>query len=367
MREWLLDYLRCPQTGEPLVPADFVREGAEISSGRLRTVRGTHSYPIIDGIPRMLPGITGGADLRKVYADSFGYEWTTFDWPRARDEREFFAVTDEPPRSLAGRVVLDGGCGGGRVSRVMAQHCERLIGLDYSIAVDRARKHTADLHNCQFVQGDILHPPLARERFDFVWSHGVLHHTENTRAGFDQLAALVKPGGSLQVIVFLKTPLPLRISDGLLRAGVRQLPYRVAARLCRAMGVLRHLPAASFWKRFVWFSQQPTAELREYCNFDWYMPRYHHEHSVAEVKDWFLAAGFDGVHYINGWPDAPLTERYAEPRGWRLVRLGQLLGVVGSKPAPVRKLPERMHNSSTPCAAGTAPRAMSAPGVRGTV
>ena len=359
MREWLLDYLRCPQTGQPLVFADLERDGPEIVSGRLRTISGSQSYPIIDGIPRMLPGISCAADLRKVYADSFGYEWTTFDWARQRDEREFFAVTDQSPHSLADKVVLDGGCGGGRVSRIMAKHCQRLIGLDYSIAVDRARKHTADLDNCQFVQGDILHPPLARERFDFVWSHGVLHHTPDTRAGFQQLAGLVRPGGTLQIIIFLKTALPLRISDGLLRAGLRLLPYPVAARLCRCLGVLRHLPAASFWKRFVWFSLQPTPALREYCNFDWYMPRYHHEHSVDEVKSWFRAAGLADVHYINGWPDAPPEEKYAEPHGWRLVRLGQLLGVVGSKPAPVRTTPASAPTVSAMRDAAFVPSALS--------
>lgn len=339
MRTWLLEYLRCPVTGSPLRVEQATWAGEELSGGMLVSTDGAHAYPIIGGIPRLLPEVTTAADLRRVYADSFGYEWKTFNWPRERDEFEYYAVSDQTPETLAGRTVLDAGCGGGRVSAVIGRHCRRLIGLDYSVAVERARRHAHDLPNCEFVQGDIHRPPLAPARFDYVWSHGVLHHTPDTRRGFEQLARLVVPGGTLHMIVFLKVPWPLRLSDGLLRKLVRRLPYEAAARLCRAMGVLRKLPAASFWKRFVWFSMQPTDDLRMYCNFDWYTPRYHHEHSVAEVKGWFEAAGFEGLRYINGWPDAPAHEKYTEPGWWRRVRLGQLLGVVGRRAVTARSVP----------------------------
>lgn len=335
MREWLLDYLRCPQTRTPLRLENAAWRGEHVVSGRLVSANGSQAYPIVSGIPRMLPGIRTEADLRRVYADSFGYQWNTFEWSRARDEHEYFAISDQTPESLAGTIVLDAGCGGGRVARVIGRHCHRLIGLDYSVAVERARQHTQDLDNCEFIQGDIHRVPLAPRCFDYVWSHGVLHHTPDTRAGFEQLTKLVADGGQLHVVLFLKAPWLLRAGDTALRALIRRLPYAWGARVCRWMGVLRHLPAASFWKRFVWFSLQPTEALRTCCNFDWYMPRYHHEHTVAEVKDWFRAAGFAALRYINGWPDAPREEKHAEPGFWRSIRLGQLLGVVGCKPASV--------------------------------
>lgn len=332
MREWLLEYLRCPATHSPLRLENAEHAGVEITGGMLTSRDGQHAYPIIDGIPRLLPGVRTPADLRRVYADSFGYEWNTFDWPRARDEQEYFAISDQTPDTLAGRLVLDAGCGGGRVSAVIGRYCRRLIGLDYSVACERARQHTRHLPNCEFIQADVHRPPLAPKAFDYVWSHGVLHHTPDTRAGFQQLTRLVAPGGTLHIVVFLKAPWPLRFTDGLLRRLMRRLPYRAAATLCRSMGVLRHLPAAAFWKRFLWFSLQPTDALRTYCNFDWYMPRYHHEHTVTEVQQWFRDSGFEEVRYINGWPDAPTAEKHTEPDLWRSLRLGQLLGVVGRRP-----------------------------------
>lgn len=356
MREWLLDFICCPSTRQRLTPQEVVWKDGRIESGRLVTGDGLIGYPIIAGVPRLLPGIRDEADLRRVYADSFGHQWTTFAWERQQDEQEFFSVSHHTPASLRGLTVLDAGCGGGRVSRVMGQHCKRLIGLDYSIAVDRARQHCGDLDHCEFVQGDVLRPPLMREQFDFVWSHGVLHHTPSTRAGFEQLARLVTPGGELHIIVFLKTFWPMRLLDTCLRSVVRRLPYAVAARVCRGMGVLRRMPGASFLKRFVWFSQQPTPELRTYCNFDWYMPRYHHEHSWPEVSSWFASAGFEEVSYLNGWPDAPAGEKRTPPGFSRQFRLGQLLGAIGRRPKPAPATPSRFQ-ASTPARPAPAPLA----------
>ncbi len=331
MREWLLDYLRCPVTREYLRPEQVEWNGETIESGMLVGVRSAHAYPIIEGIPRMLPGVRTKEDLRRVYADSFGYQWNELQWEREIDESEYFSVSDQTPELLRGKIVLDAGCGGGRVSRVMARHCKRLVGLDLTVAVDRAYRHTDASPHCQFVQGDILQPPFARDAFDYVWSHGVLHHTSDTRTGFDALTELVKQGGLFHAIVFLEAWAPLRVSDAALRAAIRKLPYAAGVRVCRWMGILRRLPFASFWKRFVWFSTQPTAELRTYCNFDWYMPRHHHEHTVEEVMSWYRDAGFSGLRYINGWPYAPEKEKYAAPTFGRRARLGQLLGVVGQR------------------------------------
>ena len=331
MREWMLEYLRCPATKAKLRLEEAVWRGNQVHSGMLVSRESTQAYPIIAGIPRMLPGVRTTDDLRRVYADSFGYQWTHLQWVRDVEESEYFAISDQTPDSLRDKTVLDAGCGGGRVSRVLGQHCRRLIGLDFTIAVDRARMHTHSLSQCEFVQGDVLRPPLAEEAFDYVWSHGVLHHTLDTHAGVCALSRVVKPGGVLHIVLFLKAWAPLRVSDAILRAFIRQLPYKAGMRFCEMMGVLRYLPAARFWKRLFWFSLQPTAELRTYCNFDWYMPRYHHEHTVDEVRSWFRDGGFSRISYMNAWPYAPAAEKCVEPSFWRRARLGQLLGVVAQK------------------------------------
>src|SRR5271168_3379570 len=61
--------------------------------------------PIIDGIPR-LAGDT--------YAASFGRQWNRYDVMRPEEDEATFTVkTGVPARDLAGKLVLDAGCGGG--------------------------------------------------------------------------------------------------------------------------------------------------------------------------------------------------------------------------------------------------------------
>ena len=80
MREWMLEYLRCPATKAKLRLEQAVWRGDQVRSGMLVSREGTPAYPIIRGIPRMLPGVRNEDDLRRVYADSFGYQWTHFQW-----------------------------------------------------------------------------------------------------------------------------------------------------------------------------------------------------------------------------------------------------------------------------------------------
>jgi SAM-dependent methyltransferase len=76
-----------------------------------------------------------------------------------------------------------------------------MIGVDVSAAVDRAFTNTAHLPNAHVIQGDIYHLPVARSKFDFAYSLGVLHHLPDTALGVASVARCVRPGG--EVITWL--------------------------------------------------------------------------------------------------------------------------------------------------------------------
>src|SRR5438105_839622 len=89
------DVLRCPGCGGELHPGD--ESPMTNREGSLRCNRCDETFPVIDGIPRMLltplrravmeSGPCGGADPRQVAtARSFGFEWSRF--PEMRDEWE---------------------------------------------------------------------------------------------------------------------------------------------------------------------------------------------------------------------------------------------------------------------------------------
>jgi ubiquinone/menaquinone biosynthesis C-methylase UbiE/uncharacterized protein YbaR (Trm112 family) len=331
MKKRLMDFIECRdcRVDLQLTIQDQDADG-EILRGSIDCSKCGARHPILGGIPRFIDGLESDGDLRRVYADSFGHQWTTYDWLRDEDDFEFHQVTDLRREDLAGKVVLDAGCGGGRFARVVAPHCAEFVGLDFSIAVEKAYELCCQYPHAHFLQCDINRHPLRPNLFDFVYSHGVLHHTPDTKKSFDNLPRLVKPGGMLYVAVFRQAFVALRASDHIWRSALNKLPIGAMDKVCGAMSYLSHVPAAPFWKRFFWFSLQKTHEIRKCCLYDWYAPTYHHEHTVEEVMGWFREAGFKNPTYINAWPYCPPNEKYAIPTLKDSFRLGQLLGVIAT-------------------------------------
>lgn len=208
MKRRLMDFLACRACGVDFHLTVDAQTGDEITSGTIHCPSCGSRHPIIRAIPRFVEAIQGEADLRKVYADSFGHQWTTYNWLREEDEAEFFHITDLAAESLRGKVVFDAGCGGGRIARVIKQYCGELIALDYSIAVDKARELCEDAANVHFIQCDINRHPIKDSMFDLVYSHGVLHHTPDTRNSFENLPRLVKRGGLSMWLFFATLLLP---------------------------------------------------------------------------------------------------------------------------------------------------------------
>ena len=109
------------------------------------------------------------------------------------DEATFRVKTGVDPASLAGKLVLDAGCGGGRYARLAGSHGARVIGVDLSSAVDKAASLCAGLPDVCIVQANLLDLPVADAAFDLVFSIGVLHHTPDPRRAFAQIAARSSP------------------------------------------------------------------------------------------------------------------------------------------------------------------------------
>ena len=61
------------------------------------------------------------------------------------DEATFRVKTGVDARDLAGKLVLDAGCGGGRMPGCAARHGARVVGVDLSSAVEKAAALCAGL------------------------------------------------------------------------------------------------------------------------------------------------------------------------------------------------------------------------------
>jgi SAM-dependent methyltransferase len=230
----------------------------------------------------------------KPYVASFSRQWNRYDVMRPEeDEAVFRSKTGVGPRDLKGQLVLDAGCGGGRYSALLGRAGARVIGVDLSDAVEKARAITAESPDVLIAQADLNDLPLAEGAFDFVFSIGVLHHGPDPRGAFAQIARRVRPGGRLAVWLYRRNTPPQEWTNKALRLVTTRLPERVVEGLCAGLGVLGGVPVVNrTLNKVVNFSAHPDWTLRVCDNFDWYSPRYQSHHTLDELRRWFEEEGF---------------------------------------------------------------------------
>ena len=100
---------------------------------------------------------------------------------------ERFAITFEHAEPLAGKTVLDVGCGSGRYALEFARRgAARVLGLDFSAPMLELARQTAGQQGvadrCEFRQADFT-STLLDERFDVVIAIGVFDYQQDP-AGF---------------------------------------------------------------------------------------------------------------------------------------------------------------------------------------
>ncbi|MFZ3216174.1 MAG: class I SAM-dependent methyltransferase [Candidatus Acidiferrales bacterium] len=154
------------------------------------------------------------------------YDQHPFDWVPPGASQEIRSVVSDPLVDLIqsldlNSLVLDIGCGPGRVLGFLARRGVRCIGLDRSrvslgLAVERYGRPGA--------VGDNLHLPFADDVADVVISDGVIHHTEDPQAAFAENFRVLKPGGRMYLAVYKPSgryPLLYQFPGAWIRAGLR--------------------------------------------------------------------------------------------------------------------------------------------------
>jgi SAM-dependent methyltransferase len=196
----VIDDLACPACAGSLAGRTVEGEGV------LECESCGYTYPVVNGIPRLVPPDLP-LPLRRT-ADAFGWQWLHFVEMHDRFEAQFLDwIHPLGPDDFRDRDVLDAGCGIGRHAFFAARYGARTVtAMDLSAAVETARRTLGDFGNARVVQGDILRPPFRNPDegggFDLVYSIGVLHHLPDPRQGFISLARCLRPGGTIAVWVY---------------------------------------------------------------------------------------------------------------------------------------------------------------------
>ncbi|KIF69032.1 methyltransferase [Streptomyces sp. AcH 505] len=97
-----------------------------------------------------------------------------------------------------GGRALDAGCGSGHAAVALADRFEEVVGLDLSGPLIEIAEAKRARPNVRYVVKDLFE--LDDGGFDLVYSHTMLHHLADYRAGLRRLKSLVRPGGTVAIV-----------------------------------------------------------------------------------------------------------------------------------------------------------------------
>ena len=297
-------------------------------------------YPVIAGVPRLVrnardeyadfyrhyraaivrvQGVEQAAERLgrsdpSVYDErsnkSFGLQWanqtesekTWFKDDATLRKHEFLLSLDIAPEALRDALLLDAGCGNGRLAAYVAEFGAEIVAMDLSSSVEQANAKTesragarAPFVHC--VQGNVLEPPFAAEVFDHLHTSGVLHHTPDTERALRQLLTTLRPGGRAYVQLYRRREAWVGIPNMLIRLVTSRLPTKLLYRLCW-LAVPFHTGLVLFVARLRGERSPIKAASRgerALSLFDNFSPRYQHRYRPEEVRRMLEAARLDGV------------------------------------------------------------------------
>ncbi len=316
----------------------------EIITGLLVNRNRKVVYPILKGVPRLLPFASGvSAEFQSQFgtrlagefpgfglpneeptpgeADvlrTFSTEWVNYDWDgesywNLKADAWFRAMRfalelDEHP--LKGKLVLEAGIGIGGVADYVCRQedCEQ-VGLDLGYAVDAAYHHFGKNRFLHLVQASVFAPPFASKTFDFVYSFGVIHHTYSTPTAFKSLAELPKSDGRIYIWVYSpydeqRTGIRrgLMMMENVIRPVLWRMPQSVQT---IALSPLVPAYMAVQWVR----SKRSDGSVVPYgvreafhAARDRFTPPFVHRHTEEEVSGWFREAGFGELTFTSRRP-----------------------------------------------------------------
>ena len=144
-------------------------------------------------------------------AELFQTAWTAYD--DETYDHSLILISDRLRQSgfdetyFTNKVCFDGGCGTGRLSIAMAQAgASRVVAADIggeSLAYFTRVRERYGLHQIEIVEQDVTDlGHFGSDSFDFVASHGVLHHTHNPDRGIREHFRITRPGGVLWLYLY---------------------------------------------------------------------------------------------------------------------------------------------------------------------
>jgi SAM-dependent methyltransferase len=268
-------------------------------------------------------------------AASFSTQWESYDygptlWTASTADRlqAFRGECGLKEADLVGKHFCEIGCGLGILTHEAASVLgAEAWGMDLSTSVFRAATQFRDNPRLHFVQASIFSAPFRPQQFDFVYSHGVLHHTWNTKEAVRHAAQLLNRGGRLYLWLYghddVRASLPRRLAFALeekTRPVIARLPSRVATAVLWPL-VPMYQVASLLGRLSGTHGATYSAQQAIHAARDRFTPLYAHRHEFSEVASWYEEIGLQDLHKVDGsevppsWAQA--IERNVAIRGQR--------------------------------------------------
>ena len=325
MRKKHLKYIVCPDCKGEFILEIKEQEKGLIKSGLLKCSKCYKEYPIINHIPRFVP--------LDNYTESFGFEWeihgkTHYDSFSKTNvcETRFFGET-KWPRDLKEEIMLEVGCGAGRLTEQAISTGAMIVSMDIC-AVDINYEMNGNKNNVLIIQADIYNMPFKNNYFNKIFCFGTLQFTPNVKKAFMKLPKYLKQKGNLVIDVFAKRYelkgilFKLLETKYLIRPLTKNIPLKKLYKGCKGyvelmwpiMNLIDKIPY--FNKYIGYFFLFPYYRGRNkvkdenllkkwaVCQiFNMLSPKYDNPQSIKTIKSWFNEAKLEkiNIHYgFNG-------------------------------------------------------------------
>jgi len=300
MQEKFLDIIVCPSCKESLSLTKKRVIDEEILEGLLHCNKCGNAFEITEGVPRLILNL----EERKEIAESFGYQWEMrakskfesnsllYGETEEEELKNFFRYFGITPDDLQGKIILDAGCGCGRLTKALSRFGKEIIGIDISSSIGMAYQTCMSGKNTAIIQADVLNPPFQKATFDYVWAEDTICYVKEVRKAFDLLSDLVKPSGKL----FVRVPCIDRSCFAVKLRGVLAFSHKISRRILFCLCYCLAIP----WSIMKLMLRKKSSGLRSnaFFLFNALSPRFIAYQNEEEMIMWFKENHFSDIELI---------------------------------------------------------------------
>lgn len=147
------------------------------------------------------------------------------------------------PDYFKGKEILDCGFGGtGWAVELFARSgAKKVTGIDlnpkWPARIGQRLAKYKDILDLR--AGTVLDLPFPDNTFDYVHSHGVMHHTTDWKQGVREMTRVVKPGGTIYLMLYGKFAPVGKLIHFSYRTAGKVIPYAWASAFVKKTGIYR--------------------------------------------------------------------------------------------------------------------------------